>query len=340
MSRRSRPSRTSTDRGNDERGSAGGERLQKVLAAAGVGSRRQCEELISEGRVEVDQHVVTRLGTRVDATRQAIRVDGVSLPKPKRVYYLVNKPVGVVTTNRDPAGRPRVIDLVPDHERLFSVGRLDRSSEGLILLTNDGELAQRLAHPRYGVEKTYRVEVAGHPSPQAIARIRQGVRLSDGLARVVALRFKRRMRQSTELEIVLNEGRNRELRRILARVGHKVLRLKRVALGPLRLAELPVGAYRPLSREEVQQLKRAARQAPTLTTPRRGRRPSAGGRGKGPAGASSRSTVRQRTDRQPDSFTGKKGVVLTYDVSPEGPAPPRARVKQPRRRKSKGRGRQ
>ena len=143
------------------------ERLQKVLAAAGIGSRRQCEELIRTGRIEVDRAVVTRLGTTVDPEHQEIRVDGVVLSWSRRAYYAVHKPRGVVTTHRDPAGRPRVIDLVPTTpERLFPVGRLDLYSDGLILLTNDGELANQLTHPRYGVEKTYRVLVAGVPTPE------------------------------------------------------------------------------------------------------------------------------------------------------------------------------
>src|SRR5262245_10393461 len=152
-----------------------GERLQKVLAAAGVGSRRDCEDLIRQGRVEVDRQVVTELGTRVDPSRQEIRVDGESLRRTKRLYFAVNKPVGVVSTNRDPSGRTRVIDLVPTDERVFPVGRLDRSSEGLILVTNDGEFANRITHPRYGVEKTYLVRVAGAPDQRQLARLKKGV---------------------------------------------------------------------------------------------------------------------------------------------------------------------
>ena len=153
-----------------------GQRLQKVLAAAGVGSRRQCEELITSGRVEVDRRVVTELGTRVDPARQEIRVDGETLSAARAVYYAVNKPTGVVSTNRDPSGRPRVIDLVPSRgARLFPVGRLDLNSEGLILVTNDGELANRLTHPRYEVPKTYVVQVAGKPEPETLAKICRGV---------------------------------------------------------------------------------------------------------------------------------------------------------------------
>jgi 23S rRNA pseudouridine2605 synthase len=230
-----------------------------VLAAAGLGSRRQCEELILAGRVEVGGKVVTELGTRVGPGREQIRVDGVRLRQPKRVYYALNKPVGVVCTNRDPSGRPRVIDLIPAvRERLFTVGRLDLNSEGLILLTNDGDLANRLTHPRYGVEKTYRVLVAGHPGQEIAARLRRGVRLAEGLAKVAGVRVKKRYKQSALLEIVLDEGRNRQIRRVLARVGHKVLRLTRIGIGPLRLGDLAPGEYRRLGRREVDALHRAA----------------------------------------------------------------------------------
>lgn len=239
----------------------GSERLQKILAAAGLGSRRQCEELIAEGRVEVDRQVISELGAKADPSTQEIRVDGMPLPRPKHVYFVVNKPTGILSTNSDPSGRPRVIDLVDYTGRLFTVGRLDMSSEGLILVTNDGELANQLTHPRYGVEKTYQVEVAGTLDRDELAKLRRGVHLAEGFARVVSAKVLRQYRQSTLLEIVLAEGRNREIRRILARIGHKVERLKRVALGPLRLADLPLGASRALTPEELRRLQQAARRA-------------------------------------------------------------------------------
>ncbi|MEE3370369.1 MAG: pseudouridine synthase, partial [Planctomycetota bacterium] len=234
-----------------------GERLQKVLAAAGFGSRRDCESLIQEGRVEVDRQVVTQLGSRVDVDRQEVRLDGIVLRQPRHVYLALNKPPGVVSTNRDPQGRQRVVDLVPSDIRLFSVGRLDRFSEGLLVLTNDGDLANRLTHPRYGVEKTYRVRVAGNPNVESIRQLRHGVYLAEGFARVASVRIKKRHGKSTELEIVLDEGRNREVRRLLARIGHKVIQLCRVAIGPLRLGEMPVGSYRQLTQREVRQLRKA-----------------------------------------------------------------------------------
>jgi len=227
------------------------DRLQKVLAGAGYGSRRSCEELIVAGRVEVDREVVSELGTRVDIKTQDIRVDGESLVRPKLVYYLVNKPAGIVCTNRDPGGRTRVIDLVPGGDRLFTVGRLDRSSEGLIIVTNDGDLSHRLAHPKYGIEKTYLVEVAGRLTQQDLGRLRRGVHLAEAFAKAVRVHVKKALKHTTQLEIVLREGRNREIRRMLARVGHKVLRLRRIAFGSLKLGNLPVGAMRPLSRQEV-----------------------------------------------------------------------------------------
>jgi 23S rRNA pseudouridine2605 synthase len=251
------------------------------MAAAGVGSRRQCEELILAGRVEVDRKTVTELGTKVDATQQEIRVDGSTLGRSRKLYYLVNKPMGTLSTNFDPSGRPRVVDLVPESkERLFTVGRLDLSSEGLILVTNDGELANRLAHPRYGVEKTYQVLVAGTPEPEVFEQLRKGIHLAEGPARVVSVRVKSRHKKSTDLEIILNEGRNREIRRLLAKVGHKVLRLKRIALGPVRLKDLSPGDCRRLTGEELRALRFASRQP---GTPRASLLPDAPAAAKAPA---------------------------------------------------------
>lgn len=263
-----------------------GERLQKVLAAAGIASRRECELLISEGRVDVDGEVVTELGTRVDPLKQTIRLDGEALKKPKPAYFAVNKPTGVVCTANDPSGRPRVIDLLPPEVgRVFNVGRLDMASEGLILVTNDGELANQLTHPRHGVEKLYHVKVAGAPTREALDTVRKGVYLDEGRVAFANVKIKSRRKNSTILEVVLDEGRNREIRRVLARVGHKVQELKRVAVGPVRLGEMPAGGYRPLTREEVRSL-RAAATAPKETEdqakPPRGKRrggsPSAGSR--------------------------------------------------------------
>jgi 23S rRNA pseudouridine2605 synthase len=247
-------------------------RLQKVLASAGHGSRRACEELITTGRVDIDGKTVTQLGTKVDPSSQIIRVDGEALAKPKLRYFLVNKPLGVLSTNSDPAGRARVVDLVRSDARLFTVGRLDKSSEGLIIVTNDGELANLLSHPRYGVEKTYLALVAGEPDKKVFDQLQNGVHLAEGWAHAKTVRIKARQQHSTLLEIVLDEGRNREVRRLLARVGHKVLRLQRIAQGSLRLGSLAPGEYRPLTLEEVEQLKEGARESINKPKPKRPRK--------------------------------------------------------------------
>lgn len=264
------------------------QRLQKVLAAAGIASRRECELLIEEGRVTVDGAVVTELGVKVNPGTQTIHVDGELLPQKRRVYFAVNKPEGVVCTAKDPSGRPRVTDLLPpDLGRVFNVGRLDMASEGLILLTNDGELANKLTHPRHGVEKVYHVQVMGSPTAETLAQLRKGVYLAEGHAHFVNGKVKTRKKNSTILEVVLDEGRNREIRRVLARVGHKVQRLTRIAVGPVRLGELPSGAYRPLTSVELQALKKAAVAGPkddsAGTKARPKRRRSAKPTGKSPA---------------------------------------------------------
>jgi 23S rRNA pseudouridine2605 synthase len=238
---------------------AGMERLNKLLAHAGIGSRRHVEELISAGRVSIDGQVVRELGTKVDSAEHKICVDGQPVRSERLVYWAVNKPRGYVCTNYDPARRPRAIDLVPQVEqRVYTVGRLDEDSEGLLLLTNDGDLAHRLMHPRFGVEKTYLVQVAGRPSGEDVRQLLKGVWLSDG--HVSARRVKRVKSQgeSAWLEIVLSEGKNREIRRMLARLGHKVMRLRRIALGPVALSNLPVGKSRRLTRSELTALQTSA----------------------------------------------------------------------------------
>lgn len=235
------------------------QRLQKILAAAGIASRRECEQIILEGRVEVDGELVTTLGAKADPQASEIRLDGQLLPKVAHVYFLVNKPRGVVSTSRDPSGRPRVIDLVPPQAgRVFTVGRLDKESEGLMLLTNDGELANRLAHPRYGIKKVYRVQVAGTPGREVLAKLRQGVRIAEGVARAEWAKVKRKQKLSTIIELVLREGKNREIRRMLAALGHKVQRLRRVSIGDVLLGKLPIGDFRELTARELRSLRRAA----------------------------------------------------------------------------------
>jgi 23S rRNA pseudouridine2605 synthase len=234
------------------------ERLNKTLAHAGVGSRRHCDELIAAGRVTVDGQIVRELGAKVEPG-QDIRVDDQPVQSEPHVYWLVNKPRGYLCTNYDPARRPLAIDLVPKvPQRVYTVGRLDEDSEGLLLLTNDGELANRLTHPRFGVEKTYLVQVAGQPSREDIAKLLRGVWLSDGHVRARRVKRLRRQGESTWLQIVLNEGKNREIRRMLARLGHKVMRLRRVAIGPVHLRHLGPGKARRLEHQEVAALQRTA----------------------------------------------------------------------------------
>lgn len=231
-------------------------RLQKLLASAGLGSRRHCEQYIQSGRVTVDGREVRDLGTRVDPKHQQVRLDGELVKTEPRRYYLVNKPAGYLCTNRDPAGRRRVIDLLPESgPRLFSVGRLDESSEGLLLVTNDGELANRLAHPRFQVRRVYRVQVAGKPSRETLSKLRRGLRFSDGVFRVQGIRRERSRGKSTYLLLTLTEGRNREIRRMFARVGHKVMHLERIGFGPLKLGRLPRGRFRRLRTVELKAIR-------------------------------------------------------------------------------------
>ncbi len=236
---------------------AGEQRINKLLAAAGLGSRRQVDELITDGRVEIDGKTVTQVGVKVDIDKAKISVDGEPLRRHRPMYFAVNKPSGVLCTNRDPEGRPRVIDLIPGNNRLFPVGRLDASSTGLILLTNDGELAQRLAHPKHSVPKQYFVVVAGQVEPEAMRRLQRGIYLAEGLARVDGAKIRKVRKGCTEIEITLSEGKNREIRRVLARLGHRVVTLRRTAIGPLKLAMLQEGGYRPLSPDEVAALYRS-----------------------------------------------------------------------------------
>jgi 23S rRNA pseudouridine2605 synthase len=231
----------------------GGVRLQKILAAAGAGSRRHCEEMIGEGRVEVDGEVVRRFGARVDPQRQVIRVDGRRIPASEDLVYVgLNKPAGVLTTMSDNRGRPTIADYLGDRaERLFHVGRLDYDTEGLILLTNDGELAHRLAHPRYGVLKTYLADVAG-PLPRDLGRqLITGIRLSDGVATADRFRVVERAGSRALVEITLHEGRKHIVRRMLAEAGHPVSRLVRTQVGPVTLGSLRPGSTRRLSTREI-----------------------------------------------------------------------------------------
>lgn len=233
-------------------------RLQKVLAAAGVASRRAAEGLIAAGRVAVNGEVVRGQGRRVDPRRDRIEVDGRRVAAdPTYDYWILNKPDGIVTTARDPRGRPTVVDLVPSEHRLYPVGRLDMETTGLVLLTNHGELAHRMAHPRYGIERVYVARVAGVPGDADLAVLTRGIRLEDGPARALAVRVVRRAARHSQVEITMGEGRKREVRRLLDAIGYPVEQLARVGFGPLRLGRLAQGETRRLRAEEVGALLRA-----------------------------------------------------------------------------------
>ena len=236
-----------------------GERLQKVLARAGIGSRRVSEGLIADGRVTVNGEVAI-LGRRVDPEQDRVALDGVPVVVDASiVHWLLNKPAGYVTTAHDTHGRPTVLDLVPDEPRVFPVGRLDLETEGLLVLTNDGDLAQLLTHPSHGVEKEYFVEVEGRPSPGALRMLRNGVDLDDGPTRPAQAKILQESESgTTALTIVVKEGRKRMVRRMCAAVGHPVVRLARTRIGPLRDPHLAPGTWRELEADEVRSLYAAA----------------------------------------------------------------------------------
>ena len=230
-----------------------GVRLQKVLARAGVASRRASEDLIARGRVEVNGQVVSEQGTRVDPARDVIRVDGVRIPPERNHSYVVlNKPRGVLSAMEDDRGRRTLAEFVQRRgERLFHVGRLDAETEGLILLTNDGEFAQRMSHPSYEIRKTYVAVVEGSLEHATLARIRRGVTLDDGPIRPDKVRIVAREPRQTMVEVTLHSGRNRIVRRLFEAVGHPVRQLSRTAFGPVRLGRLKPGEVRDLTREEL-----------------------------------------------------------------------------------------
>ncbi len=232
---------------------AEGVRLQKVLAAAGIASRRASEIMIDEGRVEVNGKIILNQGVRIDPDRDVVRVDGERIPPPRRhVYVVLNKPRGVVSTMDDPEGRRTLEEfLLGRRERLFHVGRLDTDTEGLLILTNDGDFAHRLAHPSFEVPKTYLVEVDGVVERGTITTLRRGIRLEDGPVTPDAIRLVSTARMRSMVSITLHEGRNRIVRRMMEHVGHPVRRLSRVSIGPVRLGDLKSGALRDLTGPEL-----------------------------------------------------------------------------------------
>lgn len=235
-----------------------GIRLNKYLADRGVASRRACDALIEEGRVWVNGESVRGLGFKIDPTNDKVEVDGVELPEVRRVYFVLNKPRGV-TCNNARGLKPRAIDFLErEAERVFCVGRLDEDSEGLLILTNDGEFSQIIAHPRHQVPKTYFLKVRGPVTREELERVQRGVHLAEGRTQGARIRVQKRTQHFTYLLVTIREGRNRELRRVFARVGHPVLELKRIKIGPLTMGRLSRGSYRPLTRPEIAELRRLA----------------------------------------------------------------------------------
>ncbi len=237
------------------------ERLQKILARAGLASRREAEKWIEEGRVTVNGAPVRELGFRADASKDRIKVDGklLCLPVSER-YYLFHKPAGVITSMRDPEGRPDLslfLESAGIKGRLFPVGRLDFNSSGLLILTNDGELAQRLTHPRYELRKVYRVKLNACPTEKDLVRLERGIELEDGITGPARVRVLRRLRKNAWVEVVIHEGRYREIRRMFAALGYFVGKLVRIQMGPLCLESVRPGEYRPLLPQEVKALKAA-----------------------------------------------------------------------------------
>jgi 23S rRNA pseudouridine2605 synthase len=235
------------------------ERLQKVLAHAGIASRRKCESLILEGRVTVDGVVCTELGTKVNPHKQIIAVDGKAIQAEQKVCFILHKPTSYVTTVSDPEGRRTVMDLLEGiQERVYPVGRLDYDSSGLVLLTNDGELTNRLLHPSYKLDKVYRVTVIGMPEPHALKKLKNGIKLDDGITAPAEVKVLRNHPLESVFEITIHEGRNRQVRRMFEAIEHPVKRLKRVKFGPLSLGNLPPGKWRPLDADEWKALYEAA----------------------------------------------------------------------------------
>ncbi len=304
---------------------AGQMRLQKFLSDAGVSSRRRAEELILEGRVLLNGEVVETLPAFVDPAHDHVIVDG-SPVRPQRLeYFLLHKPKGVVCTNNDPAGRTRAVDLLPDLSvRLFPVGRLDADSTGLLLLTNDGELAQKVTHPSYGIRRTYHVEVRGCVPRELPELMRTGVYLSEGKAQASEVEIVHTSRERSALSITLRQGRNRQVRRMLARLGYPVRRLKRTEIGSLSLRKLPVGAARRLTvkelatlRAELEQASQAARRRPTRRDRPSGSRkttntPSGGRKRRREAEPKQQSSSRGRKkapQREPDTTPSRRRLI-------------------------------
>lgn len=236
---------------------AGKQRLQKILAAAGIDSRRKCEELILEHAVTVNGEIVNELPAFADPDKDDIRVNGQRIKQPEKVYFLLNKPKGVICTNSDPQRRPKAIDLVDCSERVVCVGRLDVDTTGAIILTNDSELVNRLTHPKYELPKTYQVVVRGRMQGTDVEKLKKGVWLSEGKTHGAAIKVLRRTHQETMIEISIRQGLNRQIRRMFAQLGYKVKALKRTQIGDIVLKGIAVGSYKRLTKPQIAYLKRA-----------------------------------------------------------------------------------
>ena len=235
----------------------GMQRLQKILASAGVDSRRKCEELILEGSVTVNGKVVAELPAFANPDTDDIRVDNQRIKKTEKVYFLLNKPKGVICTNADPMGRRKAVDLIDCHERIFCVGRLDADTTGLIILTNDSELTNRLTHPRYELPKTYHVKVRGRMEGEAVEKLKKGVWLSEGKTERAAVKVLKKTHTETLLEVSIRQGLNRQIRRTFAHLGYKVKSLKRTQIGNIVLKGIAVGSYKRMTKAQVAYLKNA-----------------------------------------------------------------------------------
>ena len=299
------------------------ERLNKFLAHAGVGSRRHCDTLIAKGRVKVDGVRVTDLGTKIDPQVHQVAVDDTPVRVEKPVYWAVNKPVGYLCTNDDPDGRPRAADLLPHVEqRVYTVGRLDEGSEGLLLMTNDGDLAFHLMHPRYGVPKTYLVLVAGSPTAADLKKLTDGIWLSEGKVKAKSADRIKTQGESAWLKIVLTEGKNREIRRMLAKSGHKVMKLRRVAIGPVKLDRLPKGKARRVSDDELKALRKYVDAAKEKIA-------SAGKKASGarPDKTDPRPAERERSNNRPAPRPPKPEARQKFE-KPKRPRPPKPPVRE------------
>jgi 23S rRNA pseudouridine2605 synthase len=300
-----------------------GVRLNKLLADHGIASRRGADALIAAGKVSVDGEPATELGLKVDPERQKVEIEGFVLKTraAKRRYYLLNKPAGVVCTNEGRETRPRAVDLVTDPRkgRIYTVGRLDEASQGLILLTNDGTFANRIMHPRYGVTKTYLVKVRGEIDDAALQKVREGVQLSEGRTSGARILVERRGRDHSLLTVTIHEGMNREIRRTFAKVGYKVLELRRTRIGPVTDRRLKTGRWRELERGEVEALLAGESE---IAAPARGRPAPRGGPRSGPRGAQGR----KKRHPNPHAFGPRREG--PHEKAPPRRGPPSSRARR------------